>query len=110
MGISLSFLMNLFDRSWNTKISLSIARSLGYQRRLSNWISGRNLVLRESEYEVLPRNEEADEVVNENELHLNHRSLLPSLNQLVIPLRGHLIERYVSLSQCSLMSRRIEKI
>ena len=110
METSLSFPMNLSDLSWNMKISLSTGRSSGYLRRSSNWISGQNLVLRESELVVLTRSQEADELVSENELHLNHRSLHPSPNQLVIPLRGHLIERYVSLSRCLLINRQIEKI
>jgi hypothetical protein len=98
MGISLLFLMNLFDRLWNMKISSSTGRSLGYQKRLSNWISGRNLVGRESEFDVLLLEQKANIVASENELHLNHLNLLPSLNQLVIPLKGHSIEPYVLLS------------
>jgi hypothetical protein len=105
MEISPSFLMNLFDRSWNMKTSSSTGRSLGYQRKLSSWISGRNLVSRESESDDLSCIQEADEVVSESELHLNHRNLLLSLNQLVIPLRDRLIERYVPLSCHVLMNQ-----
>jgi hypothetical protein len=97
-GISLLFLMNPFDRSWNMKISSSIARSSGYRKRLSNWISGRNLGSRESESNDRFRGQNADEEVNGNELHLNLASLRPLLNPLAIPQRGHSIELYVLLS------------
>jgi hypothetical protein len=81
------------------KISSSTERSLGFRKRLLNWISGRNWDSPESKSAFSDEDEyrsSADKVAKEKGLGPMLRILLLLLSLLPIQLNGHLIGLYVN--------------